>query len=195
MSEPAKEERFQDENESALAEDLTVDGSSAMKNKSFEDEAPWTAVKAYKCEMISNEIVHHEPGDDRREAIINTLRDLGVKVFIIEAKSIETTADILHHIHRVIDYVSRENQFYPLCQVDENGEYLDPLGFQRCLLYQDRSGRLFNLVIAPHAVGPAGKFDELLDSFKGVEAMVALTILCRSYACLMNGKLGSLTKK
>ncbi|KAL7569922.1 hypothetical protein ACA910_008583 [Epithemia clementina (nom. ined.)] len=183
---PKGEDTFQDENDVAVPEDLTETGMSDMK-KSY-DEGVWSvsAIKPYKREMISNEIANNEPGDERRAAVINALRDLGVKVFIIEAKSIETTSDILHHIHRVIDYVSRENQMFSLGQLDENGEHLDPLGFQRCLLYQDRSGRLFNLVIAQHAVGPASKFEELMDSFKGVEAMVALTVLCRSFSCVMN---------
>lgn len=179
-----KEDTFQDENDVAVLEDLTENGMSEMK-KSY-DERVWTDIKPYKREMIANEITNHEPGDERRAAVINALRDLGVKVFIIEAKSIETTSDILHHIHRVIDYVSRENQMYSLGQLDENGDHLDPLGFQRCLLYQDRSGRLFNLVVAPHAVGPASKFEEMLDSFNGIEAMVALTVLSRTFSCVMN---------
>ena len=186
MAVDPKDETFQDENDVAVPEDLTENGMSEIK-KNYDDALWATACKPYKREMIITEITNNEPGDERRAAVINCLRDLGVKVFIIEAKSIETTSDILHHIHRVIDYVSRENQMYSLGQLDENGEHLDPLGFQRCLLYQDRSGRLFNLVIAPHAVGPASKFEELLDSFRGLEAMIGLTVLCRSFSCTVSG--------
>lgn len=144
----------------------------------------WSVVKPYKQEIMLNQVMDHEPGDDRRAAIINCLRDMGVKVFIIEAKSIETTADILHHVHRVVDYVSRENQFFSAGFVDEDGQPCDPLGFQRCLLYQDRSGRLFNLIVAKHAVGPASQYESLMTSFSGVQAMALATVLCRSFACV-----------
>ena len=149
----------------------------------------WSLVKPYKKEILANQILEHEPGDDRRAAIINCLRDMGVKVFIIEARSIETTGDILHHVHRVVDYVSRENQQFGAGYIDEEGNPVDPLGFQRCLLYQDRSGRLFNLMLSSHAVGPAGKFESLLTSFSGLEAMALVTVLCRTFACVAQGAL------
>eukprot|EP00522_Entomoneis_paludosa_P012905 CAMPEP_0172444002 /NCGR_PEP_ID=MMETSP1065-20121228/4160_1 /TAXON_ID=265537 /ORGANISM="Amphiprora paludosa, Strain CCMP125" /LENGTH=499 /DNA_ID=CAMNT_0013194419 /DNA_START=77 /DNA_END=1577 /DNA_ORIENTATION=- len=180
-------DQFADEGETGAPEVLTNDGTTTEGEKKSMASDLWSVVKPYKNEIMLNQIMEHEPGDDRRAAIINCLRDMGVKVFIIEAKSIETTADILHHVHRVVDYVSRENQLFSAGYVDEDGNPADPLGFQRCLLYQDRSGRLFNLVMAKHAVGPASQYESLMTSFSGIEAMALITILCRSFACVAKG--------
>jgi hypothetical protein len=134
----------------------------------------------YKQEIIQQQLDANSPGATRRTAIIGALRDLGVKVFIIEAKSIDSTADILHHVKRVVGFVARENRVL--------GKAVTGLGFQRCLLYQDRYGRLLNLTLAAHAAGPTGKFQDYLDSFSGTEAMIALTVLARSFPCATSGK-------
>lgn len=128
----------------------------------------------YKCEIFQQQFDENCPGSARRAAIIGALQDLGIKVFIIDSVSTPTTADILYHVKRVVGYIARENRSLP-----KKG----PLGYQRCLLYQDHQGRLFNLLLSQHAVGPASKFLEYLDSFSGLEAMVALVVLCRSLAC------------
>ncbi|KAL7569877.1 hypothetical protein ACA910_008544 [Epithemia clementina (nom. ined.)] len=146
--------------------------------------------KPYKREIIAQQVTENSPGANRRMAIIGALRDLGVKVFIIEAKSIQTTADILHHVRRVIGFVARENRHVrhqePLRDDDYMSEVAgNSLGFQRCLLYQDKTGRLFNLILSPHAVGPASKFEDYLDSFNGLQALVVLTVMCRSFSCMM----------
>eukprot|EP00523_Entomoneis_sp_CCMP467_P003925 CAMPEP_0168743584 /NCGR_PEP_ID=MMETSP0724-20121128/13652_1 /TAXON_ID=265536 /ORGANISM="Amphiprora sp., Strain CCMP467" /LENGTH=510 /DNA_ID=CAMNT_0008791219 /DNA_START=137 /DNA_END=1670 /DNA_ORIENTATION=+ len=182
MSAPVEE--FNDENKVEMP--TNNDGNTTTEGGDKKSMASdlWSLVKPYKHEILLNQIIEHEPGDERRAAIINVLRDMGVKVFIIEAKSIETTADILHHVHRVVDYVSRENQLFSAGYIDDDGNPADPLGFQRCLLYQDRAGRLFNLMMAKHAVGPASQYEGLMTSFSGVEAMCLITILCRSFACI-----------
>lgn len=135
----------------------------------------------YKQEIIQQQLDANSPGVNRRTAIIGALRDLGVKVFIIEAKSIDSTADILHHVKRVVGFVARENRV-----LSQSGSTAG-LGFQRCLLYQDRFGRLLNLTMAPHAAGPTAKFQEYLDSFSGMEAMIAIAVLSRSLPCMMEG--------
>ena len=140
----------------------------------------------YKQEIIQQQLDSNSPGANRRTAIIGALRDLGVKVFIIEAKSIDSTADILHHVKRVVGFVARENRAI------SQSSAAPGLGFQRCLLYQDRYGRLLNLTLAPHAAGPTAKFQEYLDSFSGLEAMIALTVMARSFPCAMEGKVSSL---
>lgn len=136
----------------------------------------------YKQEIIQQQLDANSPGANRRTAIIGSLRDLGVKVFIIEAKSIDSTADILHHVKRVVGFVARENRIL------SQASGAPGLGFQRCLLYQDRYGRLMNLTLASHAAGPTAKFTDYLDSFSGLEAMVALTVLSRSFPCAMEGE-------
>jgi hypothetical protein len=106
---------------------------------------------------------------------------MDVRVYVIEGKSIRTTNDILNHIRRVVGFVARENRIH-----GKTG----PLGCQRCLLYEDLNGQLFNLTLVKHAVGPAGKWEEYLGiAFleKRRSAMIALTVLCRSFPCATEG--------
>lgn len=157
-------------------EDFTSVQSCEVKN------GHWIC-KPYKREMIAQQFENNSPGASRRTAIIGALRDLGVKVFIIEAKSIKSTKDILHHVKRVVGFVARENRI----QVRTG-----PLGFQRCLLYQDQQGRLFNLMLAKHAIGPAAKYQDYLDTFSGLQAMVAIVVLCRSFPCARSANIEQL---
>jgi hypothetical protein len=133
----------------------------------------------YKIELLEQQLFHNSPGSTRRNAVIETLRQVGVKVFVIDSKSTENTGDVVAHIRRVVGFVARENLVVP-----QTG----PLGFQRCLLYQDEQGRLFNLMVSKHAVGPVATWLEQLDSFSGCEAMIAIAVLCRSLPCIANSK-------
>lgn len=150
-----------------------VDGGFSTRDDSSFICAP------YKQEVFHQQILDNNPGSERRTAIIGALQDLGVKVFIIDSISTPTTADILHHVRRVVGYIARENRVLP-----KTG----PLGYQRCLLYQDHQGRLFNLLLSKHSIGPAAKFNEYLDTFSGLEAMIALVVIARSFPCAMNRK-------
>ena len=132
----------------------------------------------YKREHLQKQIRAKAPGSLRRHAIIETLQELGIKVFVIDSNSTTSTSDIVMHIQRVVKYVSREN-----CIEPSTG----PLGFQRCLLYQDQQGRLFNLTLPSHTVGPAETYKNYLESFSGLQAMIAATVLCRSLACISAG--------
>ena len=58
--------------------------------------------------------------------------------------------------------------------------------FQRCLLYLDGQGRLYNLTLSNHSIGPASRYMEYLTTFSNMEAIIALTILCRSAPCIFN---------
>lgn len=150
--------------------------------------------KPYKREIVAQQLIDNGPGSNRRMAVISALRDLGVKVFIIESKSIQTTADILHHVRRVVGFVARENRYTRYAEnmsedLASEVTVINPLGFQRCLLYQDKTGRLFNLILAPHAMGPAAKFEDYLDSFSGLQALIALTIMMRTFSCIPHDSL------
>lgn len=67
---------------------------------------------------------------------------------------------------------------------------------QRCLLYRDPDGRLFNLTLASHTTSIEGTWKALLQSFSVVQAVTLLIVLCRSFSCPREGKrLGSLPGK
>lgn len=115
----------------------------------------------------------------RRHGIIKTLQEMGIQVFIIDAMSAGSMAEIVRQLRRVVSIVARENAF-------EFGS--GSLGFPRCVLYQDERGLLFNLMLPSHSVGPVKKFQEYMETFSGLEAMVAATILCRSLPCMTECK-------
>lgn len=134
--------------------------------------------RPHKREILQDTIDTTKPGLERRNAIVASLQSMGVRVFVIEGATIKNTQEIIDHIRRIVGFVARENRIHA-----KTG----PLGYQRCLLYQDKDGRLFNLVLSKHAIGPAGRWEELLDIFSGKEAMIALTVLCRSFPCATEG--------
>jgi hypothetical protein len=132
---------------------------------------------SWTCRPTKIEILEQAQRGDRI-AVIQALRDLGVKVFVIDGSVVKKTIDIVSHIKRISSYVARENTVEP---------FTGPLGFQRCLLYKDKQGRLFNLTLPQHAIGPVGRWQEYLETFSVTEAVVALTVLCRSFPCMAEG--------
>lgn len=125
----------------------------------------------YKVEFFERQLFQNEPGTTRRTAVIETLRKLGIKVFVIEALSVKNNRDVVEHVEHVVDWVAQDNTM----SIDNR-----PLGFQRCLLYQDEEGRLFNLVLSSHRIGPAMKWREYFQCFSCRKALAAFVILCRS---------------
>jgi hypothetical protein len=159
------------------------------------------ACQPYKVEVLDRELLGHRPGADRRAAVIDTLRSMGVKVFVIDAdaQNAATVADVVAHIRRVVGFVAREksrmstmnssaglasfqSQQWSPSQPQQLHHHQQQ---QRVLFYQDEQGRLFNLILSPHVTGPAGTWREYLESFSGPEALVALTLLCRSLPCIV----------
>ncbi len=59
---------------------------------------------------------------------------------------------------------------------------------QKCLLYRDERGRLYNLVLANGCNGLAGTWESLQLSFSGLQALVALSVLTRAFSCLNEGE-------
>jgi hypothetical protein len=165
----------------------------------------------YKVEVLDRELLSHRPGADRRAAVIDTLRSMGVKVFVIDAdaQNAGTVADVVAHIRRVVGFVAREksrmsttNSSAGLPSAPSQQQWSSsPQNHQhqqqqRVLFYQDEQGRLFNLILSSHVAGPAGTWREYMESFSGPQALVALTLLCRSLPCIVtaahDGKVGLL---
>lgn len=133
----------------------------------------------YKVEILDRQLLGNSPGAGRRAAVIETLRQMGIKVFVIDAQNTKQTEEVVQHIRRVVGFVARENSMSA-----------EQASSQRVLFYQDEQGRLFNLILSKHVTGPAGTWKEYLESFSGLEALMALTVLCRSLPCIAeNGRL------
>jgi hypothetical protein len=135
----------------------------------------------YRKELFRQQMDENSPGSDRRLAVLETLKALGVKVFVIDGKDCKSTGEILRQVKGIVGFIARENRVLPMS---------GPLGFERALLYQDNQGRLFNLLFSQHAIGPSEKWKDYLDSFSGLEAMVALLVMIRSFPCALEGDIG-----
>jgi hypothetical protein len=165
------------ENELASCAEEGLQFSPPSKDASF-------ICAPYKTELFQQQMNEHASGSDRRMAIICALQDLGIKVFVIDGINTPNgnTADVLHHVTRVVKYQARENRAIP---TETNGPLL---GYQRCLLYQDNQGRLFNLVLSQHATAPAQKYVDYFDRFSNAKALIALLVLCRVLPSTTDGK-------
>jgi hypothetical protein len=125
-------------------------------------------------------------------------------VYVIDSASTANANEVLQHVKRVIRYVateSRSRRVVNTSTVASNGALntvtsndpavattvtLSSYSFQRCLLYLDGQGRLYNLTLSNHSVGPASRYMEYLTTFSNMEAIIALTIFCRSAPCIFN---------
>jgi hypothetical protein len=143
--------------------------------------------KPYKIELLRQHVVQNSPGLGRRTAILICLKEMGIKTYVIDGSNIRTSHELLSNVKHVVKLVALENcnTKAKSSQKSENQAECKPN--QRCLLYQDEYGRLFNITLSNHAVGPVATYQEYLESFSGLQAMIALTVLCRSFPCMMSG--------
>ena len=142
------------------------------------EDGHWVC-QPYKKEIFEKRVRRLPPGKDRRDVILSTLRELGVKVYVIDGMKTKGTYEILKKVRLVSTVVAKENSIEP---------WTGPLGYLRCLLFEHSQGRLFNLIFPEHTVGPLGKWQEYLETFSCTQAIVALLILCRSFSCATEGE-------
>jgi hypothetical protein len=132
--------------------------------------------------------------------VIQLFPQVGVKVYVIDSASTANANEVLQHVKRVIRYVATETRTRRMMNAATLGTdggdgttttaTTAPLNnihsFQRCLLYLDKQGRLYNLTLSSHSIGPVSRYMEYLTTFSTMEAIIALTILCRSAPCIFN---------
>ena len=134
--------------------------------------------RPYKRDAIDKSMASAlKKGLERNDAVLSSLKLMGITAFIIDAQHAKTTPDIMDHVQRVITFVGKENRTF------------SPNVFQRCLLYQDRDGLLYNLVLPTYTAGLASKWQEYVDGFSSFQAILTLSILLRSLPCAEEGKL------
>jgi hypothetical protein len=137
--------------------------------------------RPYKRERLLEEIyAANRKGSSGHAAVLNTLKNTGVMIFIIDSKISTTTADIVDSLRNVIDHLSNEERARPT---------FNPRTSQRCLLYRDHEGRFFNLTLADHTTAQASQWKGLLDSFSSFQATSILALLARSLGCASERKL------
>lgn len=135
--------------------------------------------RPYKRDAIEKSMASAlKKGMERRDAILSCLKLMGITAFIIDSKHATTTPEIMEHVKRVITFVGKENRTFA------------PITFQRCLLYQDKDGLLYNLVLPRFCAGLTSKWQQYVDVFSAFQAILALLILLRSLPCVEEGTYG-----
>lgn len=110
-------------------------------------------------------------GKGGHNAVLATLQDAGIMVYIIDSKICITLEEVVGAIHKVIAHVcsDRESQSHP--------------SNEKCLLYRDVEGRLFNLTLASTYVSLAPTWESTLQSCSILQAATLLVVLQRSFPC------------
>jgi hypothetical protein len=148
-------------------------------------KANWLC-RPYKSERLWEDIrqANHK-GVAGHAAVLNTLKNTGVMIFIIDSKVSTTSADILDSVRNVLHHVTKEERTRPGFNAKEG---------QRCLLYRDTEGRFFNLVLDEHSSSLSNEWEGHWSSFSCLQAVSLVMVLSRSFACVTTGKLQALLR-
>jgi hypothetical protein len=109
---------------------------------------------------------------NRRDAVFKMLETMGVKTFIVVSGREDNTVEILQRVRDVIDFVA----------------ILRRSGIQKlkcCVLFQDKDGLLYNLVLPREAGGSYAQWQSNMTEFSGIVAMGAVSVLSRGFPCII----------
>ena len=134
----------------------------------------------YKIEYFERQLFQQEPSESRKNVVLNALKELGVKAYIVDEMAVKNTSDVIFHVNNILTSIEQENTAPVAGRI---------LGAQRCLLFQDHQSRLFNLVFSTDSTGQRRLWEEHLESFSTIRAVSALVILLRSFPGLFLSKL------
>mmetsp|Transcript_24833 Transcript_24833/g.45680 ORF Transcript_24833/g.45680 Transcript_24833/m.45680 type:complete len:207 (+) Transcript_24833:1415-2035(+) len=118
--------------------------------------------------VVLQQMMDQYENKDGSRATIDQLKEFGITVYLAEYDSVD-----MFLLKQVVQHVTASKS-------DRSKSHYEN---QRCLLYRDENGRLFNLTLNNGSSGLAGTWNSLLISYSGLQAMVALTVLTRAYAC------------
>jgi hypothetical protein len=159
--------------------DYNDDDGYRPKDESW--KANWLC-RPYKRERLWEEIHEaNQKGVSGHAAVLNTLKNTGVMIFIIDSKVSTTTADVLDSVRNVLHHLSKEERVRP--SFDSTSK-----ATQRCLLYRDTEGRFFNLLLDDYSSFLANDWEANLKSFSCFQAVSLLMVLSRSFSCVTQGK-------
>jgi hypothetical protein len=147
-------------------------GSFGILPSSHLSEMNSCSCRSYRRDRLMKQI--DDANKKGYSAVLNTLHDAGILVYIIDARVCITLHEIVDSIHKVIENVCRDP------------EYQDHPKNQRCLLYRDVDGRLFNLTLTSDYGNMEATWRDLVQSFSIVQALVLLTFLTRSFSCAVD---------
>ena len=121
----------------------------------------------YKNRLLQQVMEASENADGSR-ATIDQLKEFGITVYLAEHDSVDKSL-----LTQVVKHVSASKSDRSKSDYEN----------QRCLLYRDATGKLYNLTLHNGCSGLASTWKSQLLSFSGFQALVALTVLTRAFAC------------
>lgn len=158
---------------SAAEADAELDSDDDNSQQSYvcqfnHETTKWECVKTeYKSKVLQQVIDAHQNKDGSR-ATIDQLKEFGITVYLAEHGSVD-----MYLLKQVVNHASASKSDRSRTQYEN----------QRCLLYRDENGRLYNLTLNNGCSGLAGTWKSLMISHSGLQAMVAITMLTRAFGC------------
>jgi hypothetical protein len=175
-------------------------------------ESNYVGCRPYRRDKIVTAIdTANGRGGGGHADVLKALKNAGVLIFIVDSKVTSTIPAIMDSIKNVIyhtcqvqrDASSRNRELGLLDPANNNktdpcctvlcGEQPNPeqkiictvhsQQNQRCILYRDPEGRLFNLTLASHTTAQAKKWEDSIQSFSVVQAVCIFVLLLRAYPC------------
>lgn len=154
-----------DANLNQLSSESSFEGSYVCEFNSKSQK--WECQQFYKTQILQSIIDQHDNKDGRQT--IDQLKEFGITVYLAEHDTVN-----MKLLRQVISHVS----------ANKNDNSRERHENQRCILYRNKDGQLFNLTLNNGSGGLAGAWKNLIISFSGLQAMVAMCVLARAFACM-----------
>ena len=153
--------------EDSFSEAGSIEASYVPKFNS--NMAKWGGVTAdqYKSVVLQQVIEKHGHEDGSR-ATIDQLKEFGITVYLAQPGHVDVLL-----LRQVVQH----------CSASRLDRSKSPYENQRCLLFRDEIGKLYNLTLNNGCDGLSGTWKSLLIEYSGLQAMVAFTVLTRAFAC------------
>ena len=153
----------------AMSSDSSFQGSTAYSVCEWNSSSGKIECRQdYKTQILQR-IIDQQDNRDGRQTI-DQLKEFGITVYLAEHDTVNLTL-----LKQVISHVT----------VNKNDRSRgDPHENQRCILYRDKTGQLYNLTVDNGAEGLASTWKTYMLSFSGMQAMVAMSVLTRAFACM-----------
>ena len=134
-----------------------------------EQSSKWECATAgdYKSTILQQVIEEHKHVDGS-QATIDQLKEFGITVYLVDSDNVDVAL-----LRQVVEHVS----------ASRSDRSKSTYANQRCLLYRDKSGRLYNLTLNNGCDGLATTWRSLHVMYSGLQAMIAFTVLSRAYGC------------
>lgn len=134
-----------------------------------EQSSKWECATAgdYKSTILQQVIEEHKHVDGS-QATIDQLKEFGITVYLVDSDNVDVAL-----LRQVVEHVS----------ASRSDRSKSTYANQRCLLYRDKSGRLYNLTLNNGCDGLASTWRSLHVMYSGLQAMIAFTVLSRAYGC------------